>query len=195
MAGEVLEGGGYVVGVVGLDEGARLGDDHGGVGGKAAAQGADDGIGRVAVDVDDGGEVVVDARRRQRLGHGFGLRVGKGRIAAFAQRLRRHGGREAVLFVQARNQPAFLVGGDQQGRRGTAGGCGALREGLQSGRQPGELRGRLDVARRALQGHVVAKQHDGANSALRDVCYNGRSGRQGRAAEADHDHLRQHLLQ
>lgn len=73
---------------------------------------------------------VVDAGCRQRLGHGSGLRIGKGRDRfAVAQLLCRHGRRETVFLVQARYQPAFLVGGDQQGQLHGRG-LGIVREAL-----------------------------------------------------------------
>ena len=88
MAGKVLERGRHTVGVVGGDKRMRLCGDDGGVGGEAAAQGADHWVIGVAVDVDYWGKVVVDPRSRQRLGHRFRLRIGEGRIVAFAQCLR-----------------------------------------------------------------------------------------------------------
>ncbi|MFN8516801.1 MAG: hypothetical protein U0841_30350 [Chloroflexia bacterium] len=136
VAGEVLGAGGDAA----LAQSGGGGEAEAGdfLGTLAVGAGADDGVARVVVHVEDRGEVHVDAERAEFARGGEAPAAGVVGGAGRAERHRRgEGGRG---WLEARDAPAFLVGGDDRGEAGT----GA--EGLQVGGEGAGLLGGADVA-------------------------------------------------
>ena len=159
--------------------------DGGGVGGEAASQLADDGAGRVDVDIHAGGEVEVDACLAEFLSDDGGV-AGHAVVAPFGGGLGGHGGGEAVAGAHTGHVAAFLVDADKQVAVGVL---------LQVGAERLELVGRQDVAVAGAGGSVVFKKDDAAYMVLLYVADDVVVGLEGGAAEPHKEHLADVLQQ
>jgi hypothetical protein len=151
VAGEVLGAGGDTAFAQSGGGGEAEAGDF--VGALAVGAGADDGVARVVVHVEDRGEVHVDAERAEFARGGEAPAAGVVGGAGRADRHRRgEGGRG---WFEARDAPALLVGGDDRGEAGSAG------EVLQAGGEGAGLLGGADVAREEDRAAEVAVADDG----------------------------------
>ncbi len=143
------------------------------VGGEAAAHAADDGAGRVQVQVHHRGQVEGDAHLGQALGHDLGLGASGLNIVLFAQNLGRDRGGKAVGLPQPGHPSPLLIDGHEQGQiRG---------RGLQ-GRGQGQ---------KLLPAVRVVDQNNAAQVPIPDRLHNWAVVRHPFAPKADHDHLPQ----
>lgn len=114
MTREVLQRADDAPALLRPDHGSSMAHDLVRIGREAAFETTDDRVVGAAVEINDGGEVEVQAVVRQRLGDGVGRALGLRRIIALAERLGGDGVWKAITRLQARDSPTFLVDIDEQ---------------------------------------------------------------------------------